>query len=32
MPENCDAGRKVRMAVPNSAAICVRANAEITMP
>ena len=32
MPANCVAGSTVRMAVPNSAAICVRVNAEITMP
>ena len=32
MPENCVAGRTVRMAVPNKAAICVRAKAEISMP
>ena len=32
MPENCVAGRTVRMAVPNSAAICVRVKAEISMP
>src|SRR3974390_2494787 len=32
MPANCVAGSTVSMAVPNSAAICVRANADITMP
>ncbi len=32
MPENCVAGSTVRMAVPNSAAICVRVNAEISIP
>ena len=32
MPENCVAGSTVRIAVPNSAAICVRVNAEISMP
>ena len=32
MPENIVAGRTVRIAVPNSAAIWVRAKAEISMP
>ena len=32
MPENCVAGSTVKMAVPNSAAICVLVNAEISMP
>jgi hypothetical protein len=32
MPENWVAGTTVKMVVPNNAAICVRANAEITMP
>ena len=32
MPANCVAGRTVRMAVPNSAAIWVCVNAEISMP
>ena len=32
IPENCVAGSTVRIAVPNSAAICVRVNAEIIMP
>ncbi len=32
MPENWTAGSEVRIAVPNSAAICVRVKAEITQP
>ena len=32
IPANICAGSTVRMAVPNSAAICVRVKAEITMP
>jgi hypothetical protein len=32
MPANCVAGRTVRMAVPNRAAICVLVNMEISMP
>ena len=32
MPANIVAGRTVRIAVPKSAAICVRAKAEISMP
>ena len=32
MPANMVAGRTVKMAVPNSAAIWVRAKAEIIMP
>ena len=32
MPENCVAGSTVKMTVPNIAAICVLANAEINIP
>ena len=32
MPENCVAGRTVKIVVPNSAAICVRVKAEISIP
>ena len=32
MPENCVAGRTVRMAVPNSAAICVLVKDEMNIP
>ena len=32
IPANCVAGSTVRIAVPNSAAICVRVKAEIIMP